>query len=85
MKKKIGLTVKQLRTAVKSLKGVEIKGSITLPMRDDIRLTIGGVVMIPGFGWLHPHTFRDVAGEEAYQELLRRPRVICEYDLEDFD
>jgi len=78
------ITVEQLRAAVKSLMGSEIKDHFlfSLPMRDDIALTVSGVVIIPGFGYLHPRTFKDIAGEEAYQELLRRPRVICEYDYE---
>jgi len=82
---KIKLTVAGIRAAVAQLKSAEIKGPITLPMREDIVLTVGGVVMIPGVGFLHYKTFIDIAGEEAYQELLRRPRVVTSYDLEDVD
>ena len=77
------LTVETIREMVKQLRGVEIKDPIRLPMRDDVALTVNGVVVIPGFGYLHAKCFREVAGEEAYQELLRRPRIICEYDYED--
>ena len=76
------IAVEQIRAAVKALKSIEIKEPINLPMRDDIALTVSGVVMIPGIGWFHPYSFRDMFGEEAYQELLRRPRVVCEYDDE---
>jgi hypothetical protein len=37
-------------------------------------------ITAPDFGFIHPETFKDIAGEEAYQELLRRPRMVCEYD-----
>jgi len=76
------VTVEQIRAAVKVLRANEIKGLIKLPMRGDIALTVGGVVFIPGLGYMHPYSFRDMAGEEAYQELLRRPRIVCEYDEE---
>lgn len=74
------LTVKQVREAVKQLRGVAIEGDIKLPLRDDIALTVGGAIIIPGFGYMHPETFRDMVGEEVYQVVIRRPRVICEYD-----
>ena len=77
------ITAQTIRQAVKQLRRCEIKGPIKLPMRDDISLTVSGVVIIPGFGFLHPSTFKDIAGEEAYQVLLRRPRVVCEYDDEE--
>jgi hypothetical protein len=37
-----------------------------------VHLDTNGVVCFPG-GWMHPMSFRDIAGEEAYQELLKRP------------
>ena len=46
---------------------------------EEWKLTKGGVVVGPA-GWMHPMTFRDVFGEEEYQALLDRPRVIHEYD-----
>ena len=75
------LTVADIRAAVKQLRGRAVK-NISLPMREDIRLTVSGVVWIPGVGWMHPQSFRDIAGEEAYQELLKRPRVVTSYDDE---
>jgi hypothetical protein len=80
---KAKLSVKTIRELVKQLRGAEIKGPISLPMRDDLALTVNGVVVIPGVGYLHAECFRELAGEEAYQELLKRPRVVCEYDYED--
>lgn len=51
-------------------------------VQDDVRLTVGGAVKFQG-GYMHPEYFRDMMGEQAYQELLSRPRVVCEYDYED--
>lgn len=48
-------------------------------VRDDIRITVEGVVVVPGWGYMHPLAYRDMAGEEAYQELLAKPRVLSEY------
>lgn len=79
------LTVADLRAAVKQLRAVAIKGDIKLPMRQDIRLTVNGVVWIPGMGFMHPETFKEYAGEEACQWLLKQPRVVTSYDLEDDD
>lgn len=79
------ITVETLRTMAKQLKGAKSyakDGFITLPMRDDIRLTVGGSVLIPGFTYVHPKTFIDIAGQEAYDYLLTLPRVVCEYDFE---
>lgn len=56
------------------------KGSFSLPMRDDIALSVSGVVVIPGVGYMHIKTFEDIAGKEAVDELLRRPRIVTEYD-----
>jgi hypothetical protein len=30
-------------------------------------------------GFMHPFSFRDLYGEDAYQELLARPRVLSPY------
>jgi hypothetical protein len=46
-------------------------------------LSVAGVVVIPGWGCMHPYTYRDICGEEAYQELITGPRVVTEYDVED--
>lgn len=40
----------------------------------NVHLTDDGVVLFPG-GAMHPYAFRDLVGEDAYQELLARPRV----------
>jgi hypothetical protein len=75
-----GLTVEMIREMKRQLESVAIKGDITLPMRSDIRLSVAGVVVIPGVGMMHPDSFKDVAGEEAYQYLLTLPRIVTEYD-----
>lgn len=49
----------------------------------DFVLTVSGVVMGPKGIFLHPFSFRDIFGEDAYRELLDGPRVVCKYDLED--
>jgi hypothetical protein len=77
------LTLKDFRAAVKQLRDAPQITEFKLPMRDDIQLTVSGVVWIPGVGMMHPESFRDMAGEEAYQELLKRPRIVTSYDLED--
>lgn len=46
-------------------------------------MTVGGVVMGPRGSFMHPESFRDMFGEEAYQELLKKPRVVTSYDIED--
>ena len=38
------------------------------------KLTVDGVVLI-GCITMHPNTFKDIFGEEAYQELLKQPKV----------
>jgi|GEM_PF-4928517 hypothetical protein len=38
------------------------------------RLTVDGVVMI-GLCMLHPSVFKDIFGEEAYEILLKQPRI----------
>lgn len=75
------ITVETIREAVKSLRNVETK-EIKLPFRDDICLTISGVICIPGIGFLHPETFRGIVSEEIWQEVLRRPRITTSYDLD---
>ena len=77
------LTVADIRAALKQLRSVAIKGDIKLPMRDDIRLTVNGVVWIPGVGFMHQNSFKDIAGEEAYQYLLTLPRIVTSYDTEE--
>ena len=56
-------------------------------MREDLaqfHLTVGGAVQMPeARGYMHPYTFRDLFGEEEYQKLLARNRVICEYDYDE--
>lgn len=54
-------------------------------MNPDIQLTVSGVVWIPGLGFMHPNSFREMAGEAAYEELLKRPRVVTSYDEPDTD
>lgn len=51
-------------------------------LREGVNLTVGGAVKWPG-GYCHPEAFRDLMGEEAWEELLARPRVVCEYDYEE--
>lgn len=41
-------------------------------------LTVDGVVLM-GNAMMHPNSFKDVFGEDAYQELLKRPRVASPY------
>jgi hypothetical protein len=49
-----------------------------------VHLDTNGVVVFPG-GWMHPFSFRDIAGEAAYQELMKRPRVQSEYTEEELN
>ena len=71
-------SLEELRAAVRSLRAME-PTSLTLPLRDDIFITYEGVVCCPGVCYMHPEAFRDLMGEEAYQEILRRPRKPSEY------
>ena len=51
-------------------------------LADGVNLTDDGVVFINTEtiqGFMHPYSFRDMMGEEAYQELLARPRVRSPY------
>jgi len=50
--------------------------------KGDVNLTVGGAVKFQG-GYMHPEAYRDFVGEDAYQELLAKPRVVCEYDEEE--
>jgi hypothetical protein len=74
------LTVKDIRKIRDLLASLPQRTDFSLPMRDDIALSVGGVVVIPGCGYMHIETFKDIAGEDAYNELLRRPRVVTKYD-----
>lgn len=47
-----------------------------------VHLDTNGAVVFPG-GMMHPKSFRDICGEQAYQELLARPRVQSEYTAEE--
>lgn len=76
------LSVKSIREMKAQLENVAHHGDIPLPMRADIYMTEDGVVMIGKGTFIHPSTFRDVAGEEAYQELIARPRVRSPYSKE---
>jgi hypothetical protein len=49
-------------------------------LRDDIRMTYDGVVVLPNGGYAHPNVIRDWLGEDAYIDLLSRPRIASEYD-----
>ncbi len=52
-------------------------------LADGINLTVSGAVKydVDGLhGYMHLESFRQPMGEAAYQELLSRPRVVCEYD-----
>lgn len=48
-------------------------------IRDDIFVTYEGVICIPGNGYMHPYAFRDLMGENAYQEVINRPWQPSEY------
>lgn len=77
-------TVRDMRAALKQLRGRSIKPkNLKMPLRNDIRLTVGGVVWIPGVGFMHPKTFKDIAGQKAYKHLLSLPRIVTSYDTED--
>jgi hypothetical protein len=49
-------------------------------LKEGVCLTNDGVVFIPGGGYMHPYALRDLLGEDAYQELLARPRIASEYE-----
>ena len=72
------ITVKDLQEAVAALRNLPVT-PITLPLRDDIFMTYEGAVCVPGVGYIHPYSFRDIAGEEAYQEVINRPWKPSEY------
>ena len=63
---------KQLEGAPSLVKDGKIWGPVQL--NPDVHLTVDGMVEWPN-GGMHPEMFRDMMGEDAYQELLRRPRV----------
>lgn len=52
-------------------------------------LDTNGVVVISENGvllaWMHPSTYRDFAGEPAFQEMVARPRVQSEYTPEELE
>jgi hypothetical protein len=48
-------------------------------VREDVFISYEGVVCIPGVAYMHPEAFRDLMGEDEYQELLSRPRRPSEY------
>lgn len=55
-------------------------------LAEGVNLDTNGVVVIHTNGmnaWMHPESFRDIMGDEAYQELLKRPRVQSEYTDEE--
>lgn len=57
-------------------------------LAEGVNLDTNGVVVIFDAvhhfkGWMHPLSFREEYGEEAYQELLARPRVQSEYTEEE--
>jgi hypothetical protein len=70
-----------IREAVKQLSSRDVK----IPEGRDCepRMTVGGVVMMGSFGFMHPETAREIMGEEAYQEMLAKPRIVTEYDVEE--
>ena len=74
------ITVDILRQCRKQLMGASRVIPADRIRITDIRITIGGVVMIPGLGFLHLQTFKDVASPELYDYILSLPRVISEYD-----
>lgn len=74
------LTVDTIRAMKKQLESVTPLSEFRFPMRDDIRISVSGVVVVPGFGYLHPQAFIEVAGQETYDYLLALPRVVTEYD-----
>ena len=49
-------------------------------LHPDVHLTVGSAVKLGNRGYMHPYSFRDLFGEEAYNEVLSRPRIVCEYD-----
>jgi len=53
-------------------------------VKQNVHLTVSGAVVFDG-GFMHPETFRNIFGEESYQELLSRPRIVTSYDIEDED
>lgn len=52
-------------------------------LNPDIRITVGGVAKLGNRGYAHPYVIRDMCTEEEWEELLARPRIVCEYDYED--
>jgi hypothetical protein len=46
----------------------------------DIHLTVGGSIRVGNRGFIHPLAFRALFGEEAFREVMSRPRVVSEYD-----
>ena len=78
------LTVASIRKAMAQLCNQEIVGSKITTPQTEVCLTIGGVVSMGNGCYMHPDSFRDEFGQDAYRELLTRPRVICPYDLDEY-
>lgn len=79
----IELDENAIREMVAQLCGTDVK-PINLKGRDcEWRMTVGGVVRMGAFGWAHPETAREIMGEDAYQEMLAKPWIVTEYDLEE--
>lgn len=75
------LTIAMLRTMKEQListKDLPSEGSINI---GDIRVTMSGVVLFGGFGFMHLQTFKDIASPEQYEYVLSLPRVISAYDV----
>lgn len=71
------LDVKTIRELVKQLSSTDIAPkNYIFPVKPV--LTVDGVVLM-GSGMMHPDAFKNVFGEEAYQELLKQPRVLNPY------
>lgn len=49
-------------------------------MREDIVLTVAGVVYVPPGTFMHPEAFKWAFGQEEYDKAAARPRVITSYD-----
>lgn len=71
------LDAKTIRELKRQIESVEIKFPIYLPI--SVEMTVDGVVVFGNLVYMHPYTFKDMYGIEAYEELLNRPRIPSPY------
>lgn len=75
------LTIEDIRAIKTQLCSRAVSPS-NLPEGWDWEVTVGGVVFGPRGSLLHHLTFKDLVGDEEYNHVMAKPKVVCSYDLE---